>query len=53
MRGPLPWILAAVGVILVVTDKGKEEGPPSPAARLQILPTFGPTGGGVSALLTF
>ena len=56
---PVAWgltggavVLAAVGVILVVTDKGKEEGAPA-AAKLQILPTFGPTGGGVSALLTF
>jgi hypothetical protein len=56
---PVAWgltggavVLAAVGVILVVTDKGKEEGAP-PAAKLQILPTFGPTGGGVSALVTF
>ena len=57
---PVAWALtggavalAAVGVVLVVTDKGKEEGPPSPAAKLQILPSFGPNGGGVSALLTF
>jgi hypothetical protein len=57
---PISWALAGggvalavVGVVLVMTDKGKEEGPPSPAAKLQILPTFGPTGGGVSALVTF
>ncbi len=47
--------LAVVGVVLIVTDKGgKEEGPPAPVAgKLQILPTFGPNGGGVSALLSF
>ncbi len=46
--------LAVIGVVLVMTDHGKEEGPPPPAAgKLQILPTFGPGGGGVSALLTF
>lgn len=45
--------LATVGVILVMTDRGgKEEGPPA-AGKLQVLPSFGPTGGGVSALLTF
>jgi hypothetical protein len=56
---PIAWgltggavALAVVGVVLVMTDKGKEEGAP-PAAKLQILPTFGPNGGGVSALLTF
>ena len=60
-EGTLAWTmggvaigLAVVGVVLIVTDHGKEEGPPAPAAgKLQILPTFGPNGGGVSALLTF
>jgi len=45
--------LAAVGVILVMTDKGKEEGAPPPATSFRVLPTFGPGGGGVTALLTF
>jgi hypothetical protein len=46
--------LAVIGAILVATDHSKEEGAPPPAsARLQILPSFGPTGGGLSALLTF
>ena len=58
---PISWALAGggvalavVGVVLIMTDKGKEEGPPAPTAgKLQILPTFGPTGAGVNALLTF
>jgi hypothetical protein len=45
--------LAVIGAILVATDHSKEEGAPPPAARLQILPSFGPNGGGLSALLTF
>ncbi len=61
-EGTLGWTfagvaagLAVVGVILIVTDHpSKEEGSPSPpATSLRILPTFGPNGGGVSALLTF
>jgi hypothetical protein len=59
-EGSLAWAfggaavgLAVVGVILVMTDSSKE-GPPAPAAgKLQVLPTFGPNGGGLSALLTF
>lgn len=45
--------LATLGVILVMTDKGKEDGPPAPSTSLRVLPTFGPNGGGVTALLTF
>jgi hypothetical protein len=45
--------LAAVGVVLVMTDRN-QEGTPAPAAgKLRILPSFGPNGGGGSALLTF
>jgi hypothetical protein len=44
--------LAVVGVVLVMTDSGgKEES--GAHAKLQIVPTLGPNGGGVSALLTF
>ena len=59
-EGTLAWAfagaavgLAVVGVVLVVTDHGKEENTPPAAGKLRILPTFGPGGGGVSALLTF
>jgi hypothetical protein len=57
--GTLAWTfggaavgLAIVGIVLVVTDHPDREGPP-PAARLRVLPTFGPNGGGLSASLTF
>ena len=43
--------LATIGVILIMTDRGKEEG--ARAGQLRVLPSFGPNGGGVSALLTF
>ena len=57
---PVGWALGGaavalgiVGVVLVISDKpSKEEGAPPPMA-LRITPTFGPGGGGVSALLTF
>jgi len=59
MFGTLAWAvfgggvaLATVGVILIMTDGGKEEGRPA-AGKLQVLPTFGPNGGGVSAILSF
>jgi hypothetical protein len=42
--------LAVIGVILVATDGGKER---SVASRLRVLPTLGPNGGGLSALVTF
>ncbi len=45
--------LAVVGVILVVMDKPSAESGAPPQAGLRILPTFGPNGAGVSALLTF
>jgi len=58
-EGSLAWTfggialgLAAVGVVLIVTDHGKEEGSPA-AGSLRIVPTFGPGGGGISASLTF
>ncbi len=58
-EGSLAWTfggvaigLAIIGVVLVVTDHPSQESPPPPMA-LRILPTFGPNGGGVSALLTF
>jgi hypothetical protein len=45
--------LAAVGVILVMTDRNQEGAAPSSAGKLRILPSFGPNGGSVTALLTF
>jgi hypothetical protein len=44
--------LAIIGVVLVVTDHPSQEGQPPPMA-LRVLPSFGPNGGGLSALLTF
>ena len=44
--------LAVVGVILVMTDKSDKEGS-QPAAKVRVIPSFGPGGGGVSALVTF
>ena len=60
-NGTIAWIMGGVGVglitvgaILIATDHPKEDSAPSsPAARLRILPTFGPNVAGVDALLTF
>ncbi|HEY1955115.1 MAG TPA: hypothetical protein VGH28_05870 [Polyangiaceae bacterium] len=58
--GTTAWVLgsaavglAAVGVVLIMTDHGKEEGAPPPATSLRVLPTFGPNGAGLDAVLNF
>jgi hypothetical protein len=46
--------LVTVGVILAMTDRNQEGAPASSSAgKLRIVPSFGPNGGGVTALLTF
>ncbi len=59
-QGTLAWVfgglgvgVAAVGVVILATDHGSEPQPPPKAGSWHITPTFGPTGGGVSALLDF
>jgi len=59
-EGSLAWTfggiavgLAAIGVVLVVTDHPSQEGAPPPAAGLRVMPVFGPNGGGLTASLTF
>ncbi len=58
--GTVAWIMGGVGVgliaigaVLVFTDHPKEESGPPAAGKLRILPSIGPNGAGVSALLTF
>ena len=58
-EGSVAWVLggtavglALVGVVLIVTDHGNEDGAPA-ATRFHLTPTFSPTGAGFSAELTF
>ena len=47
-------LAVTVGVILAMTDRNQEGAPASSSAgKLRIVPSFGPNGGGVTALLTF
>ena len=59
-EGSIAWVLggaavglAAVGIVLIVTDHGKEEGAPPPATSLRVVPSFGTTGAGLNAVLSF
>lgn len=45
--------VVAVGVVILATDHGSTEQEPPKAGAWHVTPTFGPTGGGVSALMNF